>query len=142
MTDLSRLRLCLDRAVRALAEASAMLAAIDHGAADLPAADRLRIALGDETEGDWFTTGQLWRLAQSQAAAAAVTGADETELSAALRAAGINNPHALGRWLASREGDGIERAGRERDGTLWRVFLEPPKARENTPPIQRHGCGS
>lgn len=75
----------------------------------------LRRAMGDQ----WGTAGEIWRLAQAEAHAAASTGNPEPELSEALRLEGVRSPHGLGRWIAAREGNGFERGPEVRGGVLW-----------------------
>ena len=70
---------------------------------------------------DWFTAGELWRVAVAQAMASATTGDPRPELIEALESEGIRSAHGLGRWISSREGRGFERGGIERGGVLWRV---------------------
>lgn len=84
-------------------------------------ADMLTPALRRAAGGQWFTAGEAWRLAQSQAEAARATGEPHPELAEALDAEGIRSSHGLGRWLASKDGAGLERGGVDRGGTLWRV---------------------
>ena len=83
--------------------------------------DMLTPALRRATAGLWATAGEMWRLAQAEATAAAAEGRPEPELAEALRLEGVRSSHGLGRWLAAREGQGAERGGTERGGVLWRV---------------------
>ena len=81
---------------------------------------RLRLAIAATTD-DWTTSGEIWRMAVAEEAAAAATGEARPELIMAMEAAGIVSPHGLGRWLAAHEGDGIERGPVCREGVLFRV---------------------
>ncbi|WP_353350457.1 hypothetical protein [Aquicoccus sp. SU-CL01552] len=85
-------------------------------------ADFLTPALRRATGGEWKTAGELWRLAQAEAHAAAATGDPEPELAEALRLEGIQSAHGLGRWLAGREDEGVERGPACRDGVLYLVL--------------------
>ena len=78
----------------------------------------LRRAIGSE----WFSSGEAWRMAEAEAQAAASTGEAEPELAEALRLEGIRTPHGLGRWLAVRPRDEIERGPECRGGVLYRVL--------------------
>lgn len=81
----------------------------------------LLAALAEASGGDWFTSGEMWRLACVEATAAAAEGRAEPDLAAALVLAGRTTSHGLGRWLGERVGQGVERGGEERGSTLWRV---------------------
>ena len=82
--------------------------------------DRLRDAIEAETGGDWFLSGELFRMASAEADAAAATGNPAPELSEALAAAGVVSSHGLGAWLGKRP-DAFERGGIERGGVQWRA---------------------
>lgn len=86
------------------------------------APDLLSPALRRATGGEWVTSGEVWRLAHAQDVAALTVGCPRPELMEALEAEGVRSSHGLGRWLASHEGQGIERGGTERGGVLWRVM--------------------
>lgn len=86
--------------------------------------DALSPAIRSATNGDWFIAGEVWRLAQAGAFAADATGAPRPELADALERAGVRSAHALGRWLAAREGVAFERGKIERGGVQWRVLPE------------------
>jgi hypothetical protein len=84
-------------------------------------ADMLSPALRRAAGFSWVTAGEVWRLATAQAEAAQAMGEPKPELAEALEVEGIRSAHGLGRWLASREGDGFERGGVCRGGVLWLV---------------------
>ena len=83
--------------------------------------DVLLPALRRSAAGEWFTSGEVWRLALSEDEAASAWGKPRPELIEAMELEGICTAHGLGRWLAQRVGSGIDRAEPARGGVLWRV---------------------
>lgn len=112
-----------DRLDRIEAKLDMLLAAI-HGAPSGGAELRLLSALNDASDGNWFTSGELWRLSQAEATAAVANGLPVPDLAEAIAANGISSSHGLGRWLAGRNAEEVERAGAERGGVLWCVVSE------------------
>jgi len=72
-----------------------------------------------DTDGGWFVSGRVVRLARNEAIGAAAEGRAEPALSVALRLEGIDSAHLLGKWLGLRPD--VERGGEERAGVQWRV---------------------
>lgn len=103
-----------------LARLDRMERLLERLAADQP--DLLTPAIRRATRGEVFTAGELFRLAEAQGGAAAASGEPRPELPEALELSGIVSAHGLGRWLAAREGRGVERVATERAGTLWRAL--------------------
>ncbi|RWR08483.1 hypothetical protein [Paenirhodobacter populi] len=92
---------------------------LERLAAGLP--DLLTPALRRATGGEAFLAGEVFRLARTQDEAAAATGMPRPELPEALELSGIWSAHGLSRWLAAREGSGVERVGVEHGTALWCV---------------------
>ncbi len=83
--------------------------------------DPLLIALAATFAGRSFTSAEAMAAAVHQAEAAETSGQRLPALPAALGQANITNAHALGRWLAARDGDGVSRLGVERGGAFWAI---------------------
>ena len=114
-----------DPLLQAFSQANAQLDRIEAKLDQLLGQSRncdLVSALAEVTGSSWFTSGQVWRMAEAEASAAAATGLPVPELSVAFAVSGIETAHALGRWIADRDGISFERGAVERSGVQWRVL--------------------
>ncbi len=111
-----------DPALARLADAAERIAAaLEAMNASDTAPEPLVAALAATFGRDAFLSGEAWTAAQHATEAAQAAGLRMPDLPHELQRAGIEGPHALGRWLAQREGRGVIRIGTDRGGTLWRV---------------------
>ena len=76
------------------------------------------------TSGGWFTAKEVFQTLEKEMNAACSIGDDKPAISTALEEVGVNNTHALSRWLGPLVNTGcVERGGREKDGVRWRIVF-------------------
>lgn len=142
MSEVHPLEAVLARLVEASDRQTAALerlaAALEGSPTPLPApANPVLVALRGRFGREVFTSAEALAASAKAAAEAETAGLRLPELPRAL--APYETPHALGRFLASLEGRGVNKAGSERSGTLWQITadLKPHETAENIPATQR-----
>lgn len=107
--------------IRRLARIEAMLAQLMGQ--DAPAIDPVPL-IADLTGSDWFTAAELWKAVDDLRKAAEAIGEPVPDVVQALSDLGLFSVKSLGKWLAARPAEIIERTERTRAGILWRVTLQ------------------
>lgn len=111
--------------LRMLAQMDARQARIEFMLAQLVAPAEPAInpvpMIADLTGGDWFTASELWQSVQALRLAAEAVGEPAHDVVQAFADLGIFSVKSLGKWLAARPDESIERTERTRAGVLWRI---------------------